>query len=89
MSERDDGGPAFPLTRESSFSKNYEGMTLRDWFAGQADISSALGLLHREGCENLIGKPMPDDFVDMVRWHFDVVAALRMIAADAMLEARK
>lgn len=31
-----DGGAAFPLTRESSFRKNYEGMTLRDWFAGQA-----------------------------------------------------
>ena len=33
---KEDGGPAFPLSRESSSSKNYEGMTLRDYFAGQA-----------------------------------------------------
>ncbi|AZD50538.1 hypothetical protein [Pseudomonas chlororaphis] len=36
MSNQNNGGPAFPLTRESSFSKNYEGMTLRDYFAAKA-----------------------------------------------------
>ena len=34
----DDGGPAFPV--ENDFNKEYnyvcKGMTLRDWFAGQA-----------------------------------------------------
>lgn len=44
MSKRtNDGGPAFPITRTSSFSKNYEGMTLRDWFAGQALLMSWVG----------------------------------------------
>lgn len=43
---KEDGGPAFPLTRESSFSKNYEGMTLRDYLAAgfasaQATATSA------------------------------------------------
>lgn len=33
MNERNDGGPAFPSVR-SYF--DYEGMTLRDWFIGQA-----------------------------------------------------
>lgn len=46
MSNQNNGGPAFPLTRESSFSKNYEGMTLRDYFAAgfasaQATTTSA------------------------------------------------
>ncbi|TPK14121.1 hypothetical protein [Mesorhizobium sp. B2-5-11] len=31
--ERNDGGPAFPVTG-ATFGR--EGMTLRDWFAGQA-----------------------------------------------------
>ena len=34
MSERKDGGPAFPRSRDSAGSQ--EGMSLRDWFAGQA-----------------------------------------------------
>lgn len=31
----DDGGPAFPL-QEHGDSRSVPGMTLRDWFAGQA-----------------------------------------------------
>lgn len=35
---RDDGGPAFPRTGEGVGNPAYDapGMTLRDWFAGQA-----------------------------------------------------
>ncbi|MFY1884171.1 hypothetical protein ACOTCJ_11765 [Achromobacter xylosoxidans] len=36
MNEINDGGAAFPLSRTSSISKNYEGMTLRDYFAAKA-----------------------------------------------------
>lgn len=36
MNKINDGGPAFPLSRTSSISKNYEGMTLRDYFAAKA-----------------------------------------------------
>jgi hypothetical protein len=32
MGAKDDGGPAFPVPSPSS----YYGMSLRDWFAGQA-----------------------------------------------------
>lgn len=32
--DRDDGGPAFPL--KEPVSSDAAGMTLRDWFAGQA-----------------------------------------------------
>lgn len=36
MSNKTDGGAAFPITRESSFCTNYEGMRLRDYFAAKA-----------------------------------------------------
>ena len=40
MTKLDDGGPAFPLPDLSSIgmdrSEKMDGMTLRDWFAGQA-----------------------------------------------------
>ena len=42
MSKREDGGPAFPSPTERDPSNGtfiapgYVGMTLRDWFAGQA-----------------------------------------------------
>jgi hypothetical protein len=34
----DDGGPAFPCSNDENVNYNYckQGMTLRDWFAGQA-----------------------------------------------------
>ena len=38
MSEKKDGGPAFPRQGEGCFRPEYHvsGMSLRDWFAGQA-----------------------------------------------------
>ena len=63
-------------------------MSLRDWFAGQDDVAVAYDLLHREGCEELIGEPMPEDMLGMVKWRLKVVAALRFLEADAMLAAR-
>lgn len=42
MSEQQDGGPAFPLAfshqdlHGGSYTKFWNGMSLRDWFAGQA-----------------------------------------------------
>ncbi len=38
MSDKDDGGPAFP--QKEPLTSDCQGMTLRDWFAGQA-IQSA------------------------------------------------
>lgn len=35
MSEKDNGGPAFPVAVDQKHW-DYPGMTLRDWFAGQA-----------------------------------------------------
>lgn len=39
MTERKDGGPAFPAYETNDvgeLEREFKGMTLRDWFAGQA-----------------------------------------------------
>lgn len=39
MSESENGGPAFPTDsagRVGAFTWHYEGLSMRDWFAGQA-----------------------------------------------------
>jgi hypothetical protein len=86
--ETKDGGPACPIVAGNLVE--CLGMSKRDWFAGMSDVSGALPLLHKEGCEALVGQPYPshDDMAAVVRWHFDVIAAVRFIAADAMLAAR-
>lgn len=45
MSARDDGGRAFPLYRGPGDILNTSGMTLRDWFAGQA-LPLCTGVAH-------------------------------------------
>lgn len=77
MSDKDTGGPAFPRTVQqwNSHLESFDGMTLRDWFAGQAlpqAYSGCIGSSPDEG----------DRWVDMVaREAYDM--------ADAMIEARK
>jgi len=36
MIKNNDGGPAFPLPMGSETTEGNQGMSLRDWFAGQA-----------------------------------------------------
>ena len=63
MSEPDDGGPAYPSGKsEKTGYENtlpyYEGMTLRDWFAGQAlgHIPALLDVTEQNAsCENIAG----------------------------------
>lgn len=79
MSEHNDGGPAFPLA--SDISGHTHGMSLRDWFAGQALI--ALGNL---APFNENGTPIAwTDLVEIRRrraeWAYQ--------QADAMLAARE
>ena len=82
MSEKDNGGDAFPVMNMAT-GLIHQGMTLRDWFAGQALIT--LG----EGNPNL-----PDDPADIRHWPKPMVMAVRRakwayLQADAMIEARK
>lgn len=76
MTQREDGGPAFPvLTERTDFlSMGKElvqaapGMTLRDWFAGHA-LAGLAAANWTAGSE------------DLARWAYEL--------ADAMLAARK
>ncbi len=83
--KRDDGGPAFPLNAaNSNKADTAQGMSLRDWFAGQAtqfDIEEYLPQTQGE-----LG--------DWCKAHGDADASqvrpwAKYQYADAMLEARK
>lgn len=81
MSNKNDGGPAFPvpvelgetLTREKREIKSIGGMSLRDWFAGQALCGWAAGRNMDGFCETSA---------------HEVVATACYKYADAMLKAR-
>jgi hypothetical protein len=90
MSNGDDGGPAFPIMRPTDPRIEYcdQGMTLRDWFAAQPDITGSTLMIAKEQGEALAG-PRPDDPLGSYKWQCQVLAALRYIAADAMIAARK
>ena len=75
MSEINDGGPAFP--RDGGEAVGTDGMSLRDWFAGQALAGTLASLVPNESWP--AGQPDP----------FDALAASAYRQADAMLKARR
>jgi len=86
-----DGGPAFAhFVPEGHYngSVHYEGMTLRDWFAGRADG------LHEDATANYASRfnrdeqPPKDDLFAWAVWFAKADATLRYIRADAMIAAR-
>lgn len=68
----DDGGPAFP-SPTSEFEDGWDGMSLRDWFAGQA----LAGMFNHAGWINTID----NDQVEAAKRAY--------LIADAMLAARE
>jgi hypothetical protein len=77
MSEHDDGGSAFPQIYGRSYSDYSDGgMTLRDYFAGQA-LAGWLACPDAGGSSQVTAD-----------WQRDV-AAICYALAEAMLEARK
>lgn len=78
MTDKDTGGPAFPYLRRYVAPDTYEplaegGMTLRDWFAGQA-ITAA-------GLQRFDDEFSPDHNASRA-------AAMAYAIADAMIAAR-
>jgi hypothetical protein len=74
-----------------------DGMSLRDWFAGQETLDDAYEDLSIETMEALAGRPFPgaigpgntaEDRIDALKWNADWRARLKFIRADAMLRAR-
>ena len=78
---KDEGGPAFPV--EAFAAQHAPGMSLRDWFAGQA----MNGLASDTGDD-----PLPlshDDTPDTARRRYwEAIAATSYEIADAMLKER-
>jgi len=75
----DDGGMAFPLAVTSE-TTDYPGMSLRDWFAGQADVpwNAVIETLRLKG-------NISPTVAEMSAYR----AELKYIEADAMIAARK
>lgn len=87
MSDKiDDGGPAFPVPEEnymSDGSYSNTGMTLRDWFAGQA-IPELIRIVERATAGR---DDVPDSTAGKVAAKVVAIQAYQM--ADAMIQARK
>lgn len=81
MNTVNDGGPAFPVTASTGYPRDgvycRDGMSLRDWFAGQA----------------LVGITSLQSDFDAIAKHVgmsaeDLTARACFVIADAMLKAR-
>lgn len=72
---KDDGGPAFPMALPKDWADFNHGMSLRDWFAGQA----LAGM--NASCHDLLEWPSGTYLARMVENAY--------AQADAMLAARK
>ena len=83
----DNGGPAFP--RDHRYD-GHDGMTLRDWFAGQADVAD-IQFPDIKTAADWIGCDVSEStsFADGLEFSFKLEAAIRYAKADAMLAARR
>lgn len=92
MSEKDDGGPAFPVvpTMEGAgqWGYAYPGMTLRDWFAGQVEVEIDISIDLAEQIAGRTCPPWQSDYIGNIRFWAEVEAIVRGIKADAMLAER-
>ncbi len=88
--QHNDGGPAFPSGLDYNDTKPSGGMSLRDWFAGQYDVSE-IKFPDLQSAARFLGEEMPyeSDFASMVAFSCRLKAKLKYMGADAMLAARK
>ena len=90
--KKDDGGQAFP-------GLEYEGMTLRDWFAGRAFVDvSGSGLPGVEFAEAVVGRKLirygpekitQDQALESLKFWEDYEAICKYRKADTMIARRE
>lgn len=93
-----DGGPAFPKPLDpypnvqniaNARNVTSSGMSLRDWFAGHADLSGVEFPDYDTAAKALgIDPPFDDSVSEQLRFSARLAAALRFMFADAMLSRR-
>lgn len=92
--QHNDGGPAFRMPAHTGATGEQPtpicNMSIRDWFAGQYDVSS-IKFPDVESAARFLGEEPPDrsNFASLVELSFRLNAKLKYIGADAMLAARK
>lgn len=100
---KNNGGPAFPRrpyigkdaiaagVSDDIFTSGHHGMSLRDWFAGKADVRqhNPIGGLTQENAQALNGTAMPEDRRARLKWWADARAAWRYMEADSMIAERE
>lgn len=97
MTTPNDGGNAFPANYDDK-TTGFGGMSLRDWFAGQAMAAMVAGHLkhnrdpsRRGGDEPLLDYTMPDceGVIEERECNAPIMASVAYEVADAMLAARE
>ena len=94
MSKVNDGGAAYPTDwqqpngRGGYYHNTESGMTLRDWFAGQAMNSAIEDYTLKCRSGNAHGKPCLPNFADTSNGQADEVAKIAFALADAMIKER-
>lgn len=94
MTNKIDGGAAFPQSGYEQWAPE-GGMTLRDYFAANSDISCDLeddGCIGQRLAVSLMNGALPpswdNDYLSARTWWAYAESRLRYMKADAMLEAR-
>lgn len=82
---KDNGGPAFPIITGGYIQ--FSGMTLRDWFAGQAPEPTKEWLDTMYRFDSALN-PHNDSYKPKRRTTAELIAAWKYEVADAMIETR-
>jgi hypothetical protein len=101
MNKPRDGGPAFPVSvwdvglKGPVIRETIQGMSLRDWFAGQVEClmsyHDGTWLMDGNGpmtIAEMIGRRQPSGNLQSIKWWAEAEATIRYLKADAMLAER-
>lgn len=91
MAQHDDGGSAFPISKDTVAPNGHAGMSLRDYFASQIRMEADAEDFATEIKEAAVGRPCPgwlSSPLECLKWHAEWRAVWRYMQADAMLKER-